>query len=439
MEDLDKFFALLYSGLILLNACVIRYLVGSWVFPACLFLLFWFFMTFFPLVVIWNAPVNPLVVGFIALLLFFFSFSSLFFDWRSAYKISNDLKSGVKFFESKFLHIVFYMCAICSILFVFLQVLSVGFTLRDLVFNFFDVASGYATKRYAGDLDNGIYSKSSLSFAYLSVLVGGLIYSVRDTKIYRMLILGVAFLPSILVMVFQSSKGLFFLSIALFFGSVLVSRFFSDRVFLLDKKSLFFAIKAALVAFPLVVISFLSRGLYNESADYAINRVLRYLYSYSSGHLYAFSDWFSNYVGDRSVLSYKDVPLTYGFYTFASFFRFAGDDRVVPMGTYDEYYDYNDQVVSNIFTMFRGLITDFGFFGSLVAFAVFGLFVNLVFYVFLRSRKPVFTTALFVFFVGFFYMSYIISFLTWAIIPFVFVLFSIVLVVNKILGGRSYG
>lgn len=438
MEDLDKFFALTYSGLILLNACVIRYFVGSWVFPSCLFLLFWFFMTFFPLVMIWDAPINPVGVGYIALLLFFFSFSSLFFNWRNAYKISVELKSRVVYFDTSFLCAVFFIFSVSAVLFVFLQVLSVGFTLKDLVFNFFDVASGYATKRYSGDLDNGIYAKSSLSLAYLSVLVGGLIYNVRNTKMYKALILGASFLPSILVMVFQSSKGLFFLSIALFFGSVLVSRFFYGRVFLFDKKSVYFAIKAALIAFPLVVISFLSRGLYNESADYAINRVLRYLYSYSSGHLYAFSDWFSNYAGERSVLSYKDVPLTYGFYTFMSFFRLAGDDRVLPMGTYDEYYDYNDQVVSNIFTMFRGLITDFGFFGSLIAFFVFGIFVNLVFYVFLRSRMPVFTTALFVFFVGFFYISYLISFFTWTIIPFVFILFSLVLVINKLLGVRYY-
>jgi oligosaccharide repeat unit polymerase len=169
-------------------------------------------------------------------------------------------------------------------------------------------------------------------------------------------------------------------------------------------------------------MSFLSRGLYQESdSSYVIYKLKRYLITYSSGHLYAFSDWFSERYFSDSTMNYNQEYFTTGFYTFMSAFRYFGDDRIVPMGTYSEFYASGDYIFTNIYTMFRGLISDFTLVGSLVVACFAGFVCNFAYYRLLCERLNPFYILFFVFFVAISYQTYLISTLMWKTIPLVFV------------------
>src|SRR5437773_7659205 len=83
--SIEKSLALVFSLMILGQAYLVRRHVGTWLFPACLFGLFWFGYTFFPLAVLFWVPAHPAAIAFLFLCTVAFSMGSLFFDWKTAF------------------------------------------------------------------------------------------------------------------------------------------------------------------------------------------------------------------------------------------------------------------------------------------------------------------------------------------------------------------
>jgi len=130
---------------------------------------------------------------------------------------------------------------------------------------------------------------------------------------------------------------------------------------------------------------------------------------------FAFSDWFEHHVFDKpSSVTYSDPPgRTWGYWTFMVFGRIIHPEYELPPGYFDEYIEIGSVLQTNIFTMFRGLIYDFGLVGSLAFMAGFGWISALVYRRMLtRAVAPV-SQALYVLIWGVLYTSYIISLLTW--------------------------
>ena len=158
--------------------------------------------------------------------------------------------------------------------------------------------------------------------------------------------------------------------------------------------------------------------------------------SYALGLIYAFSDWFEYTIMTiRGVGFYRIEDETYGFYTFMSIFRALGDDRFVPGGVFDEYYDDGLFVSTNIYTVFRSQITDFTLLGSLI-FAVFiSSFIHLSFRNADVNYASPLSTSVFVLFCGFLASSYIISVLIWDSVYALFFAIAAFLVVAR--GGQG--
>lgn len=168
-------------------------------------------------------------------------------------------------------------------------------------------------------------------------------------------------------------------------------------------------------------MTFVARGLQTVTdPNIIIDRIVLYSISYSSGHLYAFSDWFSDRYAEASIFPHIQEEVTFGFYSLMSFFKLLGDDREVRTGIYDVYYE-SLHLKTNIYTAFRGMITDFSLLGSLVIALVLGFICNFFFYRLLCCRNNPFYIVFFIFFVGFTYQTYVISTFTWITIPVVFV------------------
>ncbi|HVB56359.1 MAG TPA: hypothetical protein VNE63_08020 [Candidatus Acidoferrales bacterium] len=435
--------ALIFSLMILGQAYFVRRYVGTWLFPACLFGLFWFCLTFFPLIVLFNVPINPLGVGFILLCLAAFSSSALIFPWQERLK-ENILKreTTLLVFQNPFLKRTFYVLSSVTTLCIVLDSLAQGVSLHDLVYNLITTAASYRNLVSFGDLNVTMYGRLGDILIYDVSILGGMLISSTPTRWGRFRIIMCSFTPGVLMAVAQSTKWALFSSIAFFYGGVLTYQV-AQSDFRLFKKGIF---KKLILCFAILVlvtaVSFMSRGLQDSDDSTLIHDRLTLMFaSYSCGHLYAFSDWYGSYMaanwdtGYQSQIRYQQdnatYGATYGVYTFAPVARFLGSTKAIPPDTFDDYYEYGNLIVSNIYTIFRGLIQDFGVGGCLLFMFLTGLLNHWSFNTMLRNRKPVLTVATFIFFIGFYYASFGRSLFSWSGIYFSFVVLCAILAINK--------
>ena len=443
MDVFGKSLALVFSLLILAQAYLVRRVVGTWLFPACLFGLFWFGYTFVPLAVLFAVPAEPYAIAFIFLCTAAFSIGSLPFDWRTAFE-SNARKreTAALVYGTPFLKGAFCLATLGSLVFLALNLVDQGISLHDFVSDLYGSAAAYANLLYSETLNINNFDRLNILCAHVGAILGGLLFPWVQTKSGRGLIVGMSFLPSILVAVTESGKGLLFFCIALFYAGLLVNRASAGTLRLFESGSLKSLVLYTAIVIPIVTIAFLARGLYTTGdRGILINRLMAYYASYAFGHVYAFADWFSFVIGGHSTLVYPSDGPAYGFYTFTALFKLLGSDKVVPQGVYDQYYSHGDLLTTNIFTMFRGLILDFGFVGSVLFMIGTGFLFHLAFHIMLRNRRPVFSVAVFVFMIAYFYNSFIISALGWNRVYVAFMLLWIVLQINKLIaqmGHRSW-
>jgi len=430
----EKCLALVFSLMILGQAYLVRRYVGTWLFPACIFGLFWFGYTFIPLAVLFWVPADPYAIAFILLCTLAFSIGSLPFDWKTAFKRNaRKRETAALVYGNSFLKAVFYVSTLTSLVFLILNSLAQGISLHDLLFDLYASAAAYADLRFSEDLNGYIIERLSVVCMYLGVILGGFLFPCTRTKAERRLIVVLSFLPPIFVAITQSAKWHLFLCIVFFYAGLLVYRASVGTLRLFENDSIRSLTLYMAILIPIVAISFLSRGLYTiEDNDVLLTTIIQRNASYAFGHIYAFSDWFGFIMGRQSELVYPHEGATHGFYTFATLFKLMGSDKVLPQGMFDEYYSYGDLLTTNIFTMFRGLILDFGFTGSMLFMLTTSLLLHHAFNAMLRNIRPVFTVVVFVMMMGYFYTSFIGSMLGSNRIYYVtFVLLWIVLQINK--------
>lgn len=407
---MDKYISIFFSLLILVNAYIIRKAYKNWLYPSSLYCLFWFGYTFFPLLFVTNAPIEPLSIFYIYISTLTFTVTTFFFPWKKVIEQNSHKKK----LSLSFLNKSFYILSILSFIFLLVNSVIQGFSLEDLIFNFFESSASYTDKRYSEEIISNPFSQLSNIFTYTSLPLAGIIINKEYSNMRKLLIIVLSFLPTIFIMTTQSSKGALFLAITLFYGGVLIGKIFNSQYELINKKSIKLYFVFFIFVLIFTIISFLARGLYDSDYEIVVNALKFNFRSYAFGHLYAFSDWFSFYLGKPSVNTYKpEEGLTWGFFTFMPIFYLFGSKKVIPLGVFDEYLRYEEILQTNIYTWYRGLILDFGMFGSLLFIFILGLLLNLCYYHLLSKLKPAFSLSLYAFMIGYFYTSFIISLLIW--------------------------
>lgn len=430
MEVTYKIASIILSLSILLNAYYIKRVVKTWFFPGTLFSLFWFSFLFVPLVTLWNEPINLLSVLFIVICVVVFSWTSAFFNWQKAYYLNKEKINSNLAYNSKFIRRLLITFIFASILFTILQVSAQGISLNDMFLHPLNSAGEYAKLRYAEELISTKFQMFSILFALLSVPLGGLLFGSIDNNKKRFIIL-LCFVPSFLVMFTQGAKGLFFLTIFLFLGGIMVTLFHKKQLLLFKHKTIKRAIKILLLLLVILSFSLMSRGLqYSSDSKYIYNKLIDKIGSYTLTHTYGFSDWFSAYIGAESKLSYNIENNYYGFYTFNFITKqFVDKDKLIK-GTYDEYF-FIDGMKSNIYTIFRGLIMDFGLIGAILFMFINGFIIHFLFYQFLIKKQPSITAAFTIYMLAYFYMTFLISLLAWNVTVASFIALLLILIVNK--------
>lgn len=438
MVILDKCIAIFFSLTILGLSFLIRKIVGTWVFPACIFSLFWFAYTFFPLIFLFSVPIEPMSIGFILICNIAFSLGSLLFKWKYAFKRNIDkIESNNNLYNTGFLNIIFYVTTILSLIFLVLNSFIQGITMYDVFYDMFGSAAKYADLRYSEQINVNILGQLSLVFAYVGVVIGGFMLFYANSTCRRIFVILLSFMPSTFVAILQSAKGLLPLSLVLFYSGYLVCRISVNKLSLIERKNIVNILIYAVPVIIIFVLSFLTRGLYEEEdTSFVLKRLYFYFLSYSFAHIYAFSDWFSFIYMKSSLLNYNEEILSYGFYTFMALFKLFGSDKYVPLGVFDEYFSYGDIFISNIYTIYRGLILDFGVVGSLLYMFITGVLFHISYFVLLVINRPVFTVAIFVFMIGYFFSSFLISLLIWNSIYVSFIFLWITLYLNNIINSN---
>lgn len=429
------------SLMILAQVYFVSRYAGTSITPASIYGSFWFLFTFIPLILVPSAPASVLAMGYIFLSCIVISLSSVVVKWPEAMRINSEFgRRAVDAFNTEFLNVTFYVVSFLAIVCWALNVQVQGITLSRIWQEFFTVSNEYIMNRYNETLINSVYSQLSNVFSYTSAALGGMIISRLQDRFRILVLVVLSFLPSVLVLTVQGAKGMIFLSMSLFYGGWLIRRMKSGEITLLDRGVIKKSLLYALVLLPLVTISFVARGIYAlEDTSEILFALQKYYISYSSVHLYAFSDWFNYYVGAPYTQFYSDSLLetTNGFYTFMAIFRLFGDDRYVPPGVFTEYYGYGNFLSGNIYTYFRGLILDFGIFGSLVFLFICGILCNISIKAILVSKYPTFSVAIFISMMGFIYTTFIISLLIWNSIFGILILLPFILFINQLLIIRA--
>ncbi|WP_213979734.1 O-antigen polymerase [Sphingomonas sp. dw_22] len=427
----ERILCILLSLCILGNALLVRRIVRAWAFPAVLFALAWFAYTIIPLVCFPSAHVYPAAMLYILGATVAVSAASMS-TWKTAFATSAIIKAPYRdYYSDRFFLVLFFIGFALSVACLLMNSIVQGISLTQLFTNINDSAAEYAGRRYGYDISSNIYQQSGTVLAYFCAGLGGLIVLSQRNHYMKWGVAISALFPSIFVMISQSAKGMLFLSAAIFLGGILSDRIQHNKTSLFSKRAIPAAIVGLVVTISLVTVSFLSRGMSSVADRDLIDALAPYWASYTSGHLFAFSDWFGNYIGEASAQSYDDPGLTQGFYTFMSIFKLFGDDRYVPNGVYSEYLSIPPYIQTNIYTSFRGMIHDFGLAGSLICIASLSFFAHKAFRSMLISSKPSFSVAAFIFSTAFIYQSFLISSLTWTTLPIGIFLVGIVLYITR--------
>lgn len=432
MEFAEKLACIVLSFGILLNAIAVRHYVGAWSAPAAMYCLFWFGYTFIPLAVLPTVPANPLAILFILVGGLAFSIGAFTRRWGVAWRL-NSLSKGQAghLYDTPFLSMAFYASAIIGVGCILVDMVLQGVSLSDLSSNLLGSAGAYIERRYAGDLVANVFGQAGNVLSYLAASLGGLMIAGQRKLMNRISVTAAAMIPSLFVMLAQGAKGMLFLSIAMFLAGTIVRRLHSGDRRVFSRKIVVNSIGYLAVLIPIVTMSFLARGLQEQRLDAVFEPLLRYYASYTSGHLYAFSDWFTAHTGGISSQYYMVDQQTYGFHTFMSIFQALGDDRYVPPGVYVEYFQYSYFLQSNIFTHYRGLIADFGIFGALAVLAIAGTIAHEIYYRLVTIRRSYFSASSYIFIIGYFYTSFIVSLLVWDTPYLVLIATWVVLVINS--------
>ncbi|MBX3705066.1 MAG: oligosaccharide repeat unit polymerase [Pseudomonadales bacterium] len=434
MDLIERLLAISIASGILVTGLVVRTAAGTWANPAALFSCFWFLFTFVPLLALPFVPINWLAIAYIWAACLAFAAPVLMFDWRSAHTRNvRNVRFRRGYLFTPVVRCVFVLSLTISVVFVLLDLLIQGFNFQRIVADFFASSNEYMSMRYAGEIRSNPFGQWGLIGAYMCSIFGGLLHASCNDHRERWLYLVGAMLPAVLVMLVQSAKGLFVTAIAIILGAHLLCRVLVNQRPHLSIRGLAKQWRYGFIAVPLLIVAFLSRGLYSISdSDEVVARLIAYLGSYAFLHVYAFSDWFSHAYGMASLQTYPSEFFTYGFYSFVAMFELFGAGLPIPPGTYGEYLAIPGLSPGNIYTIFRGLITDFGLGGSLVFLWLLGIVFQWGFWALLMAKRPVLGIAMYILFIQFLYKSYLISVFIWNSTYLVFVLTVVVLAANRL-------
>lgn len=242
--------------------------------------------------------------------------------------------------------------------------ISILLSLDDLL----ETNNAVSADRYGGGVtERGMFYSIMLSITYVAPLFAGYAYKKLDKFGKRLAILCI--LPGIFQALTQGVKMGLITSVILCFGGYMTYIIYHHiSLPRLSFKLLLKGVSILALFFSILFLSMMFRtGKLNED----IFGVIQHKFAgYAIEHLSAFDQWFSNM---------PDPVNTYGGTFFAGITNFLGIIER-KQGLYQEFYSiWKDDVGStNVFTLFRIIIDDFGYLGSIFFWFFFGAITTII-------------------------------------------------------------
>lgn len=274
----------------------------------------------------------------------------------------------------------FFLCAmiILGMIGWLYQVVYNGFSLSNFtsIDSLAQMNNSIAVDRYSGQGKTNAIIKILNIFLYVGPACGGFLFPLSETKKQKRTAV-ISMLPIILVMLFCNGKAGFLASMILWVSSFLTAYFYIHKQapVVNIRKLAFYAIMIVLIVGLLLFTMMLRIGRV-DAATFEIVRDKFMVYAF--GEIQAFDCWFST---RRTNLEYSA-----GIQTFMAVFNTLGIVK-----REQGVYGLLPNALGNVFTLFRGIIEDFGIVGGLVFVAVCGCFAG---YCFERIRHSAFLPVL---------------------------------------------
>lgn len=221
-----------------------------------------------------------------------------------------------------------------------------------------EMNNSIAVDRYGGGGNqlHGVLDSILLTFVYFAPVVAGALLPYLNSRNEKLLI-WTSFLPALLILLSENTKSVFIAVIIFFSCAYLTSSINLNGKLRIEPAKVITVCVLAVSAIILLLFSMMLRIGSLDSATLHI--VLLKFGNYAFGHVAAFDYWLpSNWLPDTLGL---------GYYSLIGVSRFLISGTRV-QGMYLDYYR-GEELTTNVYTYFRGLVQDFGAVWTLIVIA----------------------------------------------------------------------
>lgn len=352
---------------LIFNTILARRIFHSWFAPASFFSLYWTLAVALPIIATPQEYVSIPAVIFV----FFATFAVLAGSLlgmgllkKSPFRVE---RIGITEQSIRHIRLGVVISSVLGILSALVAMLDVGFGVRSIfsLYSLVDVANWFSVGRYQGGYTPSIISQVLRIFVFLAPLLGGVLAGIGMTK-REILLIGLSLLPALLITVTQTQRGVIIMAGIFFISSFSAMKIALGNLPKINVKTFMLGLLIGSLAFMLFVVVALFRA---GSSDFGnLVFLMRKIYSVAFGHLTGFSVWFDDY---RPFYS----ELALGKYSVAGIFDALGISKR-ELGLFQNYILLHSGFLTNIFTVFRPLIEDFGIIGCISILILMGFSVT---------------------------------------------------------------
>lgn len=244
-----------------------------------------------------------------------------------------------------------------------ITVLKYGFSISTLLnaTALLEMNNAVSVDRYSGHSSTSLLTQILLVFTYVAPLYAGYVYRLGGTKIKRISV--IAIIPGVFVALTQAVKMAFITSSFLWVSGYMACSLLYGLYDNLSLRKVFRITLFVVLALGILFVSMMFRtGHFDmRTAELISHKFITYAF----GHLPAFDNWFSLY-------DLHSGQYTYGGKTFYGISNFLGIiDR--KQGVFTDFCIIDTiHSKTNIYTVFRLLIEDFGIIGTCVYITIIG-------------------------------------------------------------------
>ena len=241
---------------------------------------------------------------------------------------------------------VLLLTIILAFMGIVIKIKAVGYGLESFlsVDKFIKMNTEIAYLRYHGGLATNTVGQILGTLAYTATLLGGYVYNCTKRCNIRLLCIA-SFLPMVLSMLYTNTKSGFIADLFLWFIGYCISYLrFNGRLPIVSRKIFIGAIMGALLFWGLMVF-FMTLRTGDFSSEMILNRSNEF-FTYAFGGTAGFDYWFMDQINNEK-------PYMLGAQTYMAVFKNIGINC-------DSNYELIESINTNIFTSFRGVITDYG-------------------------------------------------------------------------------